>query len=160
MAPGASFANHAAWAAKLPEKVLRLAAQFHFCETMNGSEIDGLAMHRAIVWGNWYADEYMRLFGPFGWMTPDVRDAIQTLKCLTDYVTNYRDFNYLSMATVETLCLEKVKIKARLKKALNLLSHCGHIFPIQQGKSLSFQMNTDLINNLTSPSIICHSRFQ
>lgn len=151
---------HQAWAMRLPEKVLRLAAQFRFSESLDGTEIDALSMQRAITWGYWFADEYLRLFGPLGWLTRDVHDAQEAWQCLCNHVTNFGNFNLLSLASIEVLCQEKLKTTARLKKALKLLVYTGQLFTVKQGKSLCFQMHPSITNNLIMPSMIEHSRYQ
>jgi hypothetical protein len=144
--------HHQSWLIRLPEKVLRLAAQFRFSESLDGSDVDALSMHRAIAWGHWFADEYMRLFGPLGLLTREVRDAEIAWQSLVDYVTTFRNFDYLNQATIETLCKDKLKTKTRIQKALNILVHAGHLFPHRQRKVVVFQMHPSIIDSLLRAS--------
>lgn len=96
-------------------------------------------MQRAIAWGHWFANEHLRLFGPLGLLTREVRDAEMAWQVLVEYVTTYRDFNYLDQTTVNTLCQDKLKTKARIQKALKLLVHNGQLFPAKLGKLWRFK---------------------
>jgi hypothetical protein len=144
--------HHQAWLLRLPEKTLRLAAQFRFSESLDGSDVDALSMHRAIAWGHWFAGEYMRLFGPLGLLTREVRDAEVAWQVLVEYVTTYRDFDYLNQTTIDTLCQEQLKTKARIQKALKLLVHNGQLFPVKLGKAVAFQMHPSIIDNAFRPA--------
>lgn len=148
LASGQWTGHHQSWLLRLSEKVLRLAAQFRFAESLDGSDVDALSMHRAIAWGQWFADEHMRLFGPLGLLTREVRDAEIAWQCLLDYVTTFRNFDFLNQATIDTLCKEKLKTKPRIQKALNILVHTGQLFPHKQGKTVVFQMHPSVIDGL------------
>lgn len=144
--------HNQAWLLRLPEKMLRLAAQFRFSESLDGSDIDTLSMQRAIAWGHWFANEHLRLFGPLGLLTREVRDAEMAWQVLVEYVTTYRDFNYLDQTTVNTLCQDKLKTKARIQKSLKLLVHNGQLFPAKLGKAVAFQMHPSVIDNAFRPA--------
>jgi hypothetical protein len=160
LASGQWTGHHQGWILRLPEKVLRLAAQFRFSESLDGSDIDALSMQRAIAWGYWFADEYLRLFGTMGWLTREVRDADITWQALVDYVATYRDFSYLNQDNINTLCQEKLKTKARTQKAIKLLVHIGKITPFQLGKKVHFQMHPAIIDHLLAPSQYTQFRYQ
>lgn len=140
-----------AWLMRLPEKVLRLAGQFRFSESLDGSDIDALSMHRAIAWGHWFADEYLRLFGPLGVLTREVRDAENAWQLLVDHVTTFRDFNPIDQKMIGHLCQDKLKTKARIQKALQVLVHYRRLFPVQVGKNLVFQIHGSVIDSAMLP---------
>lgn len=85
MRPDGCFCNEKAFAAKLADKMARMAAVLHHFES-DALEIPLITLNRAIAICTWYANEYLRLFSKHAVLTKDQLNANALLKWLARHV--------------------------------------------------------------------------
>jgi hypothetical protein len=80
-------------------------------------------------------------------------DAQTAWQCLIPHLVTHRNFNLLNTASIVRLCQDKLKTKARVKKALKLLILKEQLFPAKYKDDIVFLMHPAVISDIMATSL-------
>ena len=144
LGPGGCLSDIRDFGSKFADNVARIAALFHFFEGQEGEEISLDTLNRAITIGDWYLNEFKRLFSPPP-PTPQPPqehvDAIILEKCLLDRYIKTR-LTWIEKSYLERRAPNSIRLVYRLNPAIHILINRGILSnvtqPPQHGKKPKF----------------------
>ena len=121
--PGRPLSAINDFCSKLGDNIARVAALFHHFEGYEGDEISLDTLSRAIQVGNWYLEEFSRIFSPaMPMMAQDQLDAITLENWLVKNFIKHR-CNWIDKSDLERKAT--IRLVARLEPAISILMQQG-----------------------------------